>query len=69
MSRADAERRTWIPDQKTVLADRLRQQHPEIFPLQAGYRWEHQGACNGQKYFTKCLCQPTLILADGRRFN
>jgi hypothetical protein len=67
MSRADKERRTWAPDRKTALVDKLKATHPEIFPL-VGHSYVHQPLCPSNKY-CNCTCAVSLKLANGEIYS
>lgn len=68
MSRtADKERRDWIPDRKTALTDKLKANHPEIFPL-VGHTYIHQPLCPSNKW-EKCTCAVSLKLATGEVYS
>jgi len=68
MSKADKSRREYKPDRRTILLDRLKISHPEIFPLR-GAKYIHTSLCASARYFVACDCNVSITLADGKTYS
>jgi hypothetical protein len=68
VSKASKSLREYVPDRRTVLIDRLKISHPEIFPIR-GAKYNHGPLCASARYFVACDCAVTVTLADGKTYS
>jgi len=54
-------RKIHVPCNKRKLMERLRRDHPEIFPITNG-RFHHQEGCPSIRYFVSCTCPVQLFV-------